>query len=201
MKTSRILLKIMRKLLLAVIVAIVANCVCERVEARDFYPYRNVSYSASLGGGISLVENNVKPVAGLRFGVEFSYILAEIEFSYLAIDGKLANADEKNISTMTAGLAVGAKFVQGYRGYLAGMIYTGSSLQGSLYDYGGYCDYYRKPRRSCGKPYLGLGLQGVVDFNDRIGCFIEARYQTVPVKGFGDDKWGLVTCVGLRCMF
>lgn len=197
----------MRKLLLAVIVAIAANCVCERVVARDFYPYRNVSYSASVGGGISLVENNVKPVAGLRFGVEFSYILAEIEFSYLAIDGKLTNADEENISTMIAGLALGAKFVQGYRGYLAGMIYTGSSLQGSLrdncysYDYGGCCDYYRKPRRNRGKPYLGLGLQGVVDFNDHIGCFIEARYQNIPVKGFGDDKWGLVTCVGLRCMF
>lgn len=213
----------MKKLLCAVLVAIAVNCVgVQKACAYDFYPYRDYTFNISVGGGASLVDGGCSPTFGLRGGLEGSILLIEGEFSFLSIEDN----KRSNLSTMTAGANIGAKLVQGRYGYLAAMLYTGYAIQEDrfrgrdcgyygcyddycydcygYYDYGcGYdCyDYYCQPRRDYhGKMYFGIGLQGTVDFS-RFGIFAEARFQNLPVKGLGEDKWGLVASAGFRFYF
>ena len=209
----------MKKLLGAVLVAIAINCVgVQNVSAIGFYPDRDYAYNVSVGGGVSWVDGGCSPTFGLRAGMESSILLLEGEFSFLSIEDN----KRSNLSTMTVGANIGAKLVQGRNGYLAAMLYTGYAVQEDkfrgrdcgyyggydyycydcygYYDYGCY-DYYCQPRRDYhGKMYFGFGLQGTIDFS-RFGIFAEARFQNLPVKGLGEDKWGLVASTGFRFYF
>ena len=213
----------MKKLLGAVLVAIAINCVgVQNVSAIGFYPDRDYAYNVSVGGGVSWVDGGCSPTFGLRAGMESSILLLEGEFSFLSIEDN----NRSNLSTMTVGANIGAKLVQGRNGYLAAMLYTGYAVQEDkfrgrdcgyyggydyycydcygYYDYGcgyGCYDYYCQPRRDYhGKMYFGFGLQGTIDFS-RFGIFAEARFQNLPVKGLGEDKWGLVASTGFRFYF
>jgi len=210
----------MKKLFFAVMMAIAFICVgVQNVNAQDYYPYRDYTFNVSVGGGVSLVDEAVSPTFGVRLGFESCIVLVEGEFSYLSIDNNNNgrpnwDKDEREtLSTMTAGVNIGAKLVQGNYGYLAAMLYTGYAIQEDRfrgrdycwdcdYYYGGYdycCDYGSR-RDYHGKMYFGLGLQGSVDFS-RFGIFAEARFQNIPVKGMGEDKWGLVANAGFKFYF
>ena len=163
----------------------------------------------SLGAGATIVEGQASPSAGLRVGVEFGYLFGEADVSYYSM--KQSNGlDHKNLSTMTAGVNFGLKFIQGDLGYLAVILCTGYALQEDwhrgydccfydycCYNYGCSGRFYRHHE----KPYFGVGLSGVVDVSERFGFFAEARYQSLPFGGRGDNKWGIVATGGVRFYF
>ena len=187
-------------------IAIVISCVgvCS-AYAQDCY--------LSLNAGATMVDNQNSPMFGLRFGVETALLIGEAEISYLSLRSESEyNEDvvKKNLSTMIAGFNLGIKFLQGERGYLAAMFYNGYSLQegwynkyGCCYDY--YCGYYdygcSHYRDYHDGYYVGFGLSGAINISNNIYLFGEARYQNIPVKGRGDDKWGAVVSGGIRFYF
>lgn len=201
-----------------VLVAIVISCVGVNANAQNLGCY------LSLNGGATIVDNQNSPMFGVRFGVETELLIGEGEISYLSMSGKNEfghKVEEKNLATMTAGFNLGIKFIQSHRGYLAAMLYNGYSLQedwykghGGCYDY--YCDYgyydygcgygcgydcYDYDCRYHEGYYIGFGLSGAIDVSYNMSIFGEARYQSIPVKGRGDDKWGAVVSGGVKFYF
>ncbi len=196
----------MRSYVFAILAMFVAGVVCsERAVAQDRYDGVYLSF----GSGVSIVKGQTSPIASLRVGAEYSFILGEAEVSYLSM--KQSNGlDHKDLSTMTVGVNLGMKFIQGDRGYLAAIVSTGYSLQEDwhrgydccFYDYCCYnygCDgrFYRHHE----KPYFGFGLSGAVDITSRFGLYVDARYQTMPFGGRGKNCWGWLINGGMRFYF
>lgn len=179
---------------IAVIIAIAMTCAVESVKAQDMSLY------TSFGGGVSLIENCTSPVFSLRLGMDAGYVFSEVEGSYLSM-----KQDENNtLSTMTAGVNVGMKFLAGYYGYLAVMLNTGYALQEDMYH--GYCydpcwGYGYGRHRYHGKCYIGAGVRGNVFLGERISLFGEARYQSIPIDGGGRNKWGGIFQGGISFYF
>lgn len=179
---------------IAVIIAIAMTCAVESVKAQDMSLY------TSFGGGVSLVKDMTSPVFSLRLGMDAGYVFSEVEGSYLS----MKQYENNTLSTMTAGVNVGMKFVSGYHGYLAVMLNTGYALQEDMYH--GYCydpcwGYGCGRHRYHGKYYIGAGVRGNVYISDSISLFGEARYQSIPIDGGGRNKWGGIFQGGISFYF
>ena len=179
---------------IAVVVAIAMICTVQRISAQD-------ALYTSFGGGVSLVKKDmVSPVASIRLGMETGYVFTEVEGCYLS----MKHGENNTLSTMTAGVNVGMKFLAGYYGYLAVMLNTGYALQEDMYH--GYCydpcwGYGYGHHRYHGKYYIGAGVRGNVFLGDRISLFGEGRYQSIPIEGGGRNKWGGVIQGGISFYF
>ena len=179
---------------IAVIIAIAMTCAVESVKAQDMSLY------TTFGGGVSLVKDMTSPVGSIRLGMDTGYVFAEVEGSYLS----MKQGENNTLSTMTAGVNVGMKFLAGYYGYLAVMLNTGYALQEDMYH--GYCydpcwGYGYGCHRYHGKYYIGAGVRGNVFLGDRISLFGEARYQSIPIDGGGRNKWGGIFQGGISFYF
>ncbi len=196
----------MKLKIFAAIIAIAITC-AEKVSAQYFNyggGFEDVEFSVSFAGGATLVNEFTSPVASVRLGAEFNRFLGEIEFSYLSINAVKAfeewESQKERLSTVTFGVNLGVKFLQGYSGYMALMLHTGYSMQeewccGDYYHYGPMRDRYY------GKGYFGLGVNGTLRVSPRFGVFGEARYQSLPVDGCGEVKWGGIFQGGVRFYF
>ena len=182
--------------------------------------YRVESYYLSVSGGAISANKQCSPTVGVRFGVESMWLVSELEVDYLSVKSG-GDKDSRSFSTMTAGVNLGYKFVQGRIGYLAATASVGYALQEDwhrgkscdYYDYYCYgcCDYgydYGYGSHGCGynkkhhdKAYFGVGLSGVLDITSRIALFAECRFQNIPVNGKGDTSWGFNTQGGVRFYF
>lgn len=197
----------MKKKIFAVIIAIAVFC-AGHVNAQYYNPnggFEEIDFSVSLAGGVSLVNDATSPVASVRLGADIHRFLGELEFSYLSVDAVNRrcedNFQESSLSTVTFGVNLGVKFLQGHSGYLALMLSGGYSMQEEWR----YCDYYcyYGPRhdRYHGKGYFGVGLNGTARLSSHFGLFGEARYQSIPIEGAGRTKWGAVFQGGVRFYF
>lgn len=164
----------------------------------------------SFGAGATFVQDMSSPAFSVRIGAEGDLFIGELEGSYLSINSLYEDhgkpAETNALTTMTIGINVGIKFLQGKAGYLAVTMHTGYALQEEWWhgDYGYYGDYGYHGHHSSryhGKYYLGAGVSGTVDISPRVGLFAEARYQSIPVDGCGKSKWGGVVQGGIRFYF
>ncbi len=190
----------------AVIIAIAVICT-GKANAQYFdcgSGFDDVEFTASFAGGATLVNEFTSPVASVRLGAEFNRFIGEAEVSYLSINavGFYDDVDvrKEKLSTVTFGVNLGVKFLQGYSGYMALMLHTGYSMQeewccGDYYHYGPRHDRYY------GKGYFGVGVNGTLRIASRFGILGEARYQTLPVNGCGEVKWGGIFQGGVRFYF
>lgn len=164
-----------------------------------------MSLYAGFGGGATLIQDMSSPVFSVRLGMETNLVVAEIEGSYLSINSvydEWGNSETNTLSTMTVGANIGLKFLKGNMGYLAVMLNTGYALQEDWYHHDPYWDYdYGHGHRYHGKYYIGAGLKGTVYISNKISLFGEARYQSIPVDGCGETKWGGVFQGGIAFHF
>lgn len=198
----------MKNKLFAVMIAIAIIC-AGRANAQ-YYGYdrgfEGVDFSASFAAGAAFVNEFTSPVASVRLGAESNRFLGEMEFSYLSVNAVEAAYDEgieKNtLSTVTFGVNVGVKFLQGRSGYMALVMGGGYSMQEEwMFDDYHFHHYGYHGNRYHGRGYFGVGLNGTVRISSRFGIFAEARYQSIPVDGIGRNKWGGILQGGIKFYF
>lgn len=203
----------MKKNFFAVMAAIVVICsvFVGNASAQCFYRYdygygggglfgEGANFYAGFGAGTALVNDLASPTFSVRLGVEAGLFVAELEGSYLSINSVYDDGFEpetNTLSTMTVGVNVGLNFLASSVGSLSLMLHTGYALQEEWYH--GYYDYYG--HAYYGRYYIGVGLNGSVNLTNRLALFAEARYQSIPIDGCGETKWGGVLSGGLRIYF
>ncbi len=192
---------------IAVICAVSVNSVnaqCRYYDRGSGLFGDGVSFYAGFGAGAALVNNMSSPAFSVRIGADAGLFIGEIEGSYLSVnslyDKDGYKAETNTLSTMTVGMNIGVKFLSSDYGHLALMLHTGYALQEEWY-HGDYGYDYHNGHAYHGKHYLGVGLNGSIDLSPRIALFGEARYQSIPIDGRGETKWGGVFQGGLKFYF
>ena len=195
---------------MATIVVICAVCV-NNVNAQCFRYYDRgaglfgdgVDFYAGFGAGAALVNDMASPAFSVRVGAEAGLFIGEIEGSYLSVNSLYDDgfsAETNTLSTMTLGLNLGVKFLSSSYGHLALMVHTGFALQEEWF-HGDYPYDYHHGHAYHGRYYFGVGLNGSVNLSSRIALFGEARYQSIPIDGRGEIKWGGVFTGGIKFYF
>lgn len=188
----------MKMKIFAVIFAIAMICAGRANAQYSYYGggSEEVDFSVSFSGGAVLFNDFTSPAASVRFGVDYSRFIGELEFSYLSINAAAENCyggyDKNSLSTVTFGVNMGVKFLGGSSGYIVASIHTGYAIQEEWLFDNYYCCYESHHGRFRGKGYFGVGLSGAIKITSRFGLFGEARYQSLPIDGAGRNKWGSV---------
>lgn len=203
----------MKKNFFAVLATIVVICVAnvQNASAQRFYDFdrgglfcNGVDFYVGFGAGAGLVNDMASPTFNVRVGADTGLFIGELEGSYLSMnsvwDSGYGTAETNTLSTMTLGVNLGVKFLASELGHLALMVHTGYALQEEWFhgDYY-YHDYHGHAYH--GRYYFGVGVNASVNLSRRISLFGEARYQSIPIDGMGEIKWGGVFTGGIKFYF
>lgn len=189
-------------------VAVTIVTLCAVIMNARLYAQENLFY-VGVGGGLTVTEKVNPPAFTLKFGVDVSRFIVELEASAVSLRTEYEDvfndqhSKSKRSTEVNLGTNLGVKFVDGNRGYLALMLNTGYSLQDYYYSdiyYNPYYDYgYTWRQRYLGRFYIGSGVKGSVNISDTFSLFAEARYQTIPVGKTA--VWGGVFQAGMAVHF
>lgn len=201
----------MKKKFFAVMAAIAVICSVSIQSARAQYFCRyddglfgdGVNFYAGFGAGAGLVNDLASPTFNVRVGMEAGLFVGELEGSYLSInsvwDDGYGATETNTLSTVTLGVNFGVNLLASEIGRLSLMAHTGYALQEEWFHGGHYYDHHG--HAYYGRYYFGVGLSGSVNLSSRFALFGEARYQSIPIDGVGETKWGGIFTGGIRIYF
>ena len=194
-------------------IVVICTVFVGNVSAQRFYRYdydcccndgglfgEGLDFYVGFGAGAALVHDMTSPAFNVRLGMDASLFIAEIEGSYLSVNSLYddgVSSETNTLSTMTVGANLLLKFLNSSYGHLALMLHTGYALQEGWYHDCCY-DYYAT---YLGRYYIGAGINAALNLTPNISLFGEARYQSIPVDGQGENSWGGVFSGGIKIYF